>query len=346
MKTALITAKRRKPSRTTDPNPVAELRGALAWYFSEVFGHLEGPGTIPFYCDPTRVGHFAVKPSELAAGHAPALFKLFVAMAMFQARRDVVIMQQQASMSGSKAQTLLSTTVLGQLVGRSHCDQLVSAATFDAGCSVQKNGGTVDCFQHPGAPCHVKDATVLLNRMGDMGKLPTSAWLHAWQGRRLVALLKEIKTSELHPERRAELLVERFSRIYRVGEKLATMFVSAVSTPALAPGLTPWFPAVDGNALVIVDTNVAKAVDQLGRSGTAGSYQGRTRWIREQARTIDLREFSPDVPSFSPRLVQQALYAFCSKSNRVARADDCAARTAGCATCVPSLCPFVRATAL
>ena len=37
---------------------------------------------------------------------------------------------------------------------------------------------------------------------------------------------------------------------------------------------------------------------------------------------------------------QQALYAFCSKSNRVARGDACSERAAPCAECAPSLCPF------
>lgn len=331
-----------KPSGTTGPIPTTQLKGVLAWYLSEVYGRVEGPGTLPFYCDAKRVGPFFVNPSELAAGDASALFKLFVAMGMFQALRDVVIMRQQAAMLRSAAQSLLSTKVLGKLVRRSPCEQLASAATFDAGCSVQKSGGIVDCAHHAGVTCHVKDATRLLNRMGDMGKLPTSAWLHAWQDGRLAALLEEVQATESHPARRATLLVERFSRVYRVGEKLATMFVSALATPALAPGLTPWFPAVDGNTLVIVDTNVARAVDLLGAPMGARTYSARARWIREQAETIDLQEFRADVPAFSPRLVQQALYTFCSKSNRSAQTDDCRVRTTPCAACVPVLCPFVQ----
>lgn len=147
----------------------------------------------------------------------------------------------------------------------------------------------------------------------------------------------------MHPDLRAELLVERFCRVHRVGEKLATMFVSALSTPALAPGLTPWFPAVDGNTLVIVDTNVARAVDLLRGTGAARTYEARALWIREKARAIDLREFYPDVPRYSPRLVQQAIYAFCSKSNRIAQAPGCSAPNVPCASCVPALCPFVLA---
>ena len=102
----------------------------------------------------------------------------------------------------------------------------------------------------------MKEATVVFNRMGDMGKLPTSAWLRLWKDGSVRDMLAYVCREEPSPTKRATLLVERFSRVHRVGRKLATMFVSALSTPALAPGLTPWFPMVDGNDLVVIDTNV------------------------------------------------------------------------------------------
>lgn len=318
------------------------LRRTLDWYFGRVYGRLEGPGTLPFYCDPERVGHFAVKPSALAAGETTALFRLFIGLAMFQARRDVVIMRQQAAMPRDRAWYLLSPSVISRLAQRSHCDLFDSAQRFDAGCRVQKRGTSVDCTYRPGAPCHVKDATVLLNRMGDMGKLPTSAWLHAWKGGRLKQTLKRVISDESDAQARAAMLVAHFAQVHRVGVKLATMFVSALSTPALAPGLTPWFPEIDGNALVVVDTNVARAVDQLRGQGGSQTYESRAGWLRDYARQLDLRIFRKDVPSYSPRLVQQALYAFGSKSNRQARGDDCAS-AAACPECVPALCPFTRA---
>jgi hypothetical protein len=319
---------------------IPKLKAVLAWYLDKVYGSIEGLGTLPFYCDRKRIGNFAVSPSELAAGRAPALFKLFVGLAMFQARRDVVIMRQQAAMSPGEARHLLSMREIGQLALRSRCELLSSTTAFDEGCSVRKMDHQVDCAHHPGAPCHVKDATFLLNRMGDMGKLPTSAWLHAWKDGQLSRLLKEVQAAESDPQRRAALLVGRFSRIYRVGVKLSTLFVSALSTPALAPGLSPWFPAVDGNALVVVDTHVARAVDLLSNSACAATYESRARFIRERARAIDLREFAPNLPSFSPRLVQQALYSFCSKSNRIDQRTDCSVGAPACKLCVPVLCPF------
>lgn len=329
-----------KSSRPAHNRVASTLRATLDWYFSRIYRRLEGPGTLPFYCDPARVGYFAVSPAALAAGDPPALFRLFVSLAMFQARRDVVIMRQQAGMSREQAQYLLSPSVVGRMALTSHCDLLDSASRFDTECRVQKDCAAVDCAYQPGAPCHVKDATVLLNRMGDMGKLPTSAWLHTWKGGRLKRLLKQVIVDESDPQVRAAQLVEHFAQVYRVGVKLATMFVSALSTPVLAPGLTPWFPAVDGNALVVVDTNVARAVDRLRGSGPLATYQARAHWIRKQARTLDLREFASNVPRYSPRLVQQALYSFCSKSNRQAHGNDCLVDDRQCRQCVPILCPF------
>lgn len=68
------------------------------------------------------------------------------------------------------------------------------------------------------------------------------------------------------------------------------MFVSAVSTPALAPGLTPWFPNVEGNELVVIDTNVSRIVRALA-PGLPKTYQAQADWLHAQAGLIDLRDF-------------------------------------------------------
>ncbi|MFL5354626.1 hypothetical protein [Archangium sp.] len=323
--------------------PADALRRVAAWYFANVYGKTEGPGTLPFYCDPLRVGAFAVEPGALARGEPPALFRLFVALSMFQALRDVVIMRQQRAMTVEAAESLVSATILELRLERHECEHLASAEMFESRCDVHKGRTGVDCRSRPGAGCHVKAATGLFRRMGDMGKLPTSAWLRAWKGGALTRVLAVVQQGEPDPRLRAEHLVEHFAQVHRVGRKLATMFVSALSTPALAPGLTPWAPDVDGNGLLVVDTNVARAVDVLRPSGAVRSYEARTAWLREQAAQVDLREFRGDVPTCSPRLVQQALYHFCSKSNREAHGLDCRGASVPCEVCAPSLCPLLRA---
>ena len=317
------------------------LRSIVVWYFREVYGRYEGPGVLPFYCDPERVGHFAVTPQELAAGSERALFRLFVTLAMYQARRDVVIMKQQRGLSIGAATTLTALGALARRARANPCPVLRTPESFDEGCDVTKRAAVVDCGRRPGASCHVKDATAFFNRMGDFGKLPTSAWLRVWREGGLRNLLQDVTRSESIPEMRAKILVARFSRVRRVGRKLATMFVSALSVPPLAPGLTPWFPEIDGNELLVIDTNVARGIDALEQSGAARTYAARVQWLREAARHLDLRMIRGDLPRYSPRLVQQALYAFCSKSNRVARQDECLGRADACGTCVPALCPLV-----
>ena len=99
-----------------------------------------------------------------------------------------------------------------------------------------------------------------------------------------------------------------------------------------------------GLPVVVVDTNVARAVDALRAPGAAKTYDARERWVREQAARLDLRVFGPNLPAYSPRLVQEALYVFCSKSNRVARGDGCSSRSSPCAACAPALCPFTSPT--
>ena len=323
---------RAKPST---PSPVA----AVARWYVAVQGT---EPALPFYCDPARVGSFAVAPGELATGEDAALFRLFVALSMYQALRDVVIMRQQRELPRSSMRVVADLGLVGRSIAKHPCSALRSATAFATGCDVSKRTA-VDCATCPGVACQVKEATVVFRRMGDMGKLPTSAWLLLWKGGGVRQVLAEVCREEASPAKRAMLLVDRFAKVHRVGRKLATMFVSALSTPALAPGLTPWFPAVDGNELVVIDTNVARAADALRRPRAPKTYDAREQWVREQAASIDLRKLRADLPRYSPRIVQQALYAFCSKSNRVAAGDACVGSTTPCAGCAPSLCPFVQA---
>jgi len=312
------------------------LRTVVVWYFDTG----SSPASLPFYCDAAQVGAFAVSPKALVAGEEDAIFRVFVTLSMYQALRDEVIKRQQRTLPRPSMRVVADEAFVRRLIAKHDCPAFRSADVFERDCDVWKNGQLVDCGRRPGLRCHVKDATVAFNRMGDMGKLPTSAWLRLWKDGGMREVLADVCREEASPTRRAAVLVERFARVHRVGRKLATMFVSALSTPTLAPGLTPWFPEVDGNELVVVDTNVARAVDALRKQHSPKTYDARARWVQNAAARIDLRDFRPDVPSYSPRVVQQALYAFCSKSNRQARRDPCAQDRSGCAWCAPVICPF------
>jgi hypothetical protein len=322
--------------------PRVALLAAARWYFLSQPRTAGASRVLPFYCDYAAVGAFAVSPEELAAGEDAALFRLFITLSMYQALRDVVIMRRQRAISRASMRVVADMSFLRRSIARHACPALRTPESFADGCDVLKQAKVVDCVSCRGVPCHVKSATMVFSRMGDMGKLPTSAWLLLWKDGGVRKVLADVCRQETSPQGRAVLLVERFARVHRVGRKLATMFVSALSTPALAPGLTPWFPLVDGNSLVVVDTNVARAVDVLREPGAPRTYGARELWVREQAASLDLRGIHPDLPRYSPRLVQQALYAFCSRSNRVAASDSCAGRSTPCAGCAPILCPFAQ----
>jgi hypothetical protein len=229
---------------------------------------------------------------------------------------------------------------VAEKVGENECPWVKSAIAFDERCDVYKSGVVVDCSSRPGASCHVKDATRAFNRVGDMGKLPTSALLRLWRNGECGAWIQRIVGAENSAAGRARRAVELVSNVCRVGPKLGAMYVSALSTPALAPGLTPWFPFMDGNSLLVIDTNVARAVDVLRGRDAPGTYDARSQWLVKVAANIDLRRVRSDLPENSPRLIQQALYAFGSRSNRTARGDPCVGRDEPCDRCVKRLCPL------
>jgi len=320
--------------------PAAPVAGALAsirtiarWYRETVYRKFEGPGTRPFYCDPARVGHFAVDPAALGRGEAAALFRLFVVLAMYQSRRDVDIMRRQRETGARDAANLATPSTLGRRISEGRCELLRSAEAFDAGCSVKRvfPSGRATCDHRPRTLCHVKDASRAIGRMGDLGKLPTSAWFQLGRGGGLPVIYEETCATEPDPVARATRLVHRLASVHRVGRKLATMFVSTVSTPELAPGLSPWAPAVAGSELVVVDTNLMAAVDRLNPGLSPKTYRAYDAFVRRAA----------DAVGWSPRLLQQALYAYRSKSNRAARGDPCA-HLRRCSNCVQAVCPFAE----
>jgi hypothetical protein len=211
-----------------------EVRRAVAWFFGD-----RGPSRspLPFYCDPDRIGTFAVTAEELMAGDEAAYFRLFVTLSMYQGRRDVLVMRQQRRLPRASMHVVADLASVKRAIGTHECAMLHSADTFEQGCDVSKIGKLADCGKCPGARCHVKEATVAFNRMADMGKLPTSAWLRLWKDGGVRELLDDVCRTDGSPTKRAALLVDSFMRVHRVGRKLATMFVSALSTPDLAPGL-------------------------------------------------------------------------------------------------------------
>ena len=310
----------------------------VAWYVANVYGRLEGPGCTPFFADAARVGFFAVDLQALRARDAEALFKLLILFSFFQSRRDVDMMKRQATMPRQAVRELSARKTLSVLVADSRCELLRDSKSFDAGCDVHRSfeQGTASCATRPRTPCHVKRATLTIGRMHDMGKIPTSAWLHLGPAG-IGGLFKRECAAEHEPSRRARSLVVQLTAIHRIGPKLASMYVSALSVDELNPGFAPWSPEVDGREIVVVDTNVQRVLDRLAPSSATG-YQARAARLIDLAAEIDLRRHHRHLPAYSPRFVQQALYAFRSRSNRVQHDDPCS--IGSCTGCPSETCPF------
>lgn len=320
------------------PIVIDEIERIVSWYLRTAYGRWEGPGVLPFYGDVARVGHFGVDLTALAARDPAAMFRLLITMASYQSRRDVDIMRIQRAMSHRNAVAMTSVRRLRVLVEESRCSLLRDADEFDRSCDVRRDltRGVTTCDAHPRTPCHVKEATAAIGRMGDLGKLPTSAWLHLGPAG-LHRWFVEACLVENDPHRRAIHLVERVSGIYRIGTKLASMFVTGISVRELGHG-APWSPEIDGSRIVVVDANVARAIRMWRRNRGAQTYDALATWLVLAADQIDLTALHCDLPRSSPRFIQQAIYLFRSRSNRKAHGDRCA--TTPCADCPSTICPF------
>jgi hypothetical protein len=183
----------------------------------------------------------------------------------------------------------------------------------------------------------VKDATAAIGRMGDLGKLPTSAWLRLGPSG-LARWFVEVCGEERNPRRRAARMVEQVATIYRIGVKLASMFVSALSVPELGIGVSAWSPELNGSWIVVVDANVGRAIRSWRRGRGTDSYGANARWFITAAEQLNLAQLCAGLPRTSPRFVQQAVYLFRSRSNRIDHGDTCA--DVQCVSCPSPLCPF------
>jgi len=177
-----------------------------------------------------------------------------------------------------------------------------------------------------------------IGRMGDLGKISTSAWLRVTPNG-VGSWFEEACAVTTDPHVRAAWLVDRVTTVYRIGRKLASMFVSALSVPELF-GSAPWSPEVDGSRIIVVDANVGRAIRIWRPARGAYSYEASTRWLLTAANQIDLSRLRRGLPRCSPRFVQQAIFLFRSRSNRTALGDSCA--RVPCATCPSRICPFAE----
>jgi hypothetical protein len=191
----------------------------------------------------------------------------------------------------------------------------------------------------------MKRHTVLLKRYGHFGKVPTSMALVLREAaaRDLPSLRSNVFRRVESPADRAAELEAALCRAWRINQKIASMFLSAVSNPDLSPGLAPWSTGADWTRYVVVDSNVDLFLQSIRYAG-GSSYDARRSFICALARAIDLSSFGDGLHAYNPRMVQQAMYVFMSRSNRIAMSRDCsrlgAAACRACPRLLSTRCPL------
>jgi hypothetical protein len=301
-------------------------RAIVRWYIELYYGTPDDPGVPSMFCDPTRVGAFAVDYNALRAGEHEALFRLLIATTMFQRRQDVQILRILRGIPAVEVRELTDSRRLLKLVDETPCEHLRTTLALRERCDLAKDARTRmgRCSANPRLECHLKRHTVLLKRYGHFGKVPTSAALILREAGvdSLPALRSRVMRRERDATARARALEVELARAWRISQKIACMFLSGVSNPDLWHGRAPWARGVDWTHYVVIDSNVDLFLAAIGYSGLK-TYDARRAFVQSLAKRIDLNALDPRLHAYNPRIVQQALYLFMSATNRRALARDC-----------------------
>jgi hypothetical protein len=313
----------------------------VRWYLRLYFDTPHDPGVTARFCDPAVVGAWAVDAAALRAGDPDALFRLLVATTMFQRRQDQQILRILRATPLAAVQDLSDPRLLLAGAELSGCPALASNDALLGTCDLTKDATTKlgVCTHRPTIPCRPKEHTVWLKRYGHFGKVPTSAALVVREsGAGDLRGLYE-RTLRVHRTRgqRSAALEAELSRAWRINQKIACMFLSAISNPDLARGLAPWAEGLDWRQFVVIDSNVDLFLKAVGYRG-GSSYDARRAFIRSLAGEIDLRAEGGRTHADNPRIVQQAMFVFMSEANRRASLNDCShARPLSCRRCPENL---------
>lgn len=316
---------------------VRTTEGVVRWYLDLYYGTSDDPGVPARFTEPEQVGAFAVSAAELAAGEPAALFRLLVTTAMFQRRQDQQILRILRSTPEDRAFALTDADSLLRAADTSGCPYARTNELLLSACDLTKDPETRQgtCEARPEIACYMKRHSEWLRRYGHFGKVPTSAALNLRD--RGAADLGELYRGVLRSWRRridrARALEAALSSSWRVNSKIACMFLSALSNPDLAPGMTPWMPGVEWRHFIVIDSNVDLFLRAVGYDGPM-TYEARRGFLRALSSEIDLRSYSRRLHSDNPRIIQQALFAFMSASNRRASPRDCMRqRATACPQC-------------
>lgn len=326
---------------------VRKTRAVVAWYLRTHFGRPSDVGLLQTFCSERAVGHMAVDANALSRGDDEAMFRLFVTVAMFQVLRDSLVMKILRGLSAEDAVDLTTCATLLTRATENPCSLSHTNEFLLSFCDLTKDPTTKagTCSQAPDQPCYLKRHTQLLRRYGHFGKVPSSAALVVRDagGGRIGGIYERVKEQSGNSGEGARRLERELSRTWRVNDKMASMFLSLVTAPDLGLDSPPWQPGIDWTWFVVVDRNVDKFLAAIGYRGSK-TYPARRSFVRALARQVDLSELQRGLRPFNPRLVQQAMFLFMSRSNRKEWRGDCsyvgAEACQACERTVKRLCPL------
>lgn len=318
----------------------------VEWYLRHHHRSTLNPGFPGMYADRARVGHLAVSVESLRHGDAGALYRALVATVMFQAMRDVFVQRILRRLSFDVAEELASPGRLLALARNTPCDRLANGDALMR-CSLAKDPTTKagTCSTHPDLACYLKRHTELLGRYGHFGRFPTSLALRLREAE--VGDLPGLYTAATTGRSRLEAarwLRTQLQRAWRVSDKISAMYLSLVSNPDVLPG-APWSGGLDWREFVVIDTNVDGFLRLIGYEGP-WTYRAREGMVRALAHRVRLDELDGTLQRNNPRIVQQAMFMFMSRSNRRDSPLDCShVGTDECSRCPSVLreaCPVRR----
>jgi len=325
----------RSASARPSARQLAAIRTVVNWYFETHFRRPLDPGVTQMFSDSTRVGAFAADPQALAAGRGDALFRALIVAVMFQRRQDKQVTRILRGISAKDARELTSPRALTRLADNCGCRHARTTGGLRVDCDLTKHPETRlgICGANPTIACAPKRHTVLLKRYGHFGKVPTSAALLLREAgaQDLTSLLERAGATAQGKTAKSRALVGALSGAWRVSEKIASMFLSAVFNPDYASGAQRR-EDIDWRHFVVIDSNVDLFLQSIGYRGL-WTYTARRDFLRQASRMTRLTAFRHDVQRDNPRIVQQAMYLFMSAANRRAISYDCAHSPGACVRC-------------
>ena len=301
-------------------------RAVVRWYVSTHWRRSVDPGMPEFFWDSDRLGAFAIDPVSFLEGEEEAMFRVLITCVMFQQRRDTDVMAILRGIGAEDAAELTTSEALLRRADQCACEHAKSAEALRVSCDLYKNLETKKgaCHVRPWEACFLKRHTELLGRWGFFGKVPVSLALTLRERAEgtLTSLYRQAVREASHEREAAIMLEDALCQAWRIHKKIANLFLSTVTNPDLFHD-PPWGEGVDWRWYVAIDTNVDAFLKAIGYGG-AGSYEARRRFLFALSERVPLDEYEPGLQRYNPRIVQQAMYLFMSRSNRRALVRDCA----------------------